>query len=128
MAAALPARDWADSTGRKLEGEMLGVERGCAVVALPSKQRAYLPLEKLSMVDQAWVRMWTDGKTTAQQLPTPLWPAMVQQPEIKLRGGASKKGGFEFHSPHYEFDCDAEVSASVMTDFATVAEGTIRLL
>lgn len=128
MARALPAREWADSSGRKLEGEILGVERGCAVVLRPTKQRANLPLDKLSAADQAWVKEWAEGKTQAQQLPTPLWPATVQQPEIKLTGGASSKGGFEFHSPHYEFDCDAEVSASVMTDFATVAEGTLRLL
>jgi hypothetical protein len=128
MAATLPAREWADATGRKLEGEMLGVERDCAVVLLPVKRRAYLPLDKLSPADQAWVKDWAMGKTSVQQLPAPFWPVTVQQPEIKLSGGASKKGGFEFHSPHYEFDCDAEVSASVMTDFATVAEGTLRLL
>ena len=128
LVAALPAREWTDSSGRKLEGEILGVERGCAVVLRPTKQRAYLPLDKLSAADQAWVKEWAGGKTAAQQLPAPLWPAAVQQPEIKLSGGASKKGGLEFHSPHYEFDCDAEVSSSVMTDFATVAEGTLRLL
>jgi hypothetical protein len=128
MATLLPAREWADNTGRKLEGEMLGVERACAVVLLPDKHRASLPLDKLSTGDQAWVKLWAEGKSAEQQLPAPIWPQAVQQPEIKLTGGANSKGGFEFHSPHYEFDCDAEVSTSVMTDFATVAEGTVRLL
>jgi len=107
---------------------MLGVERGSAVVQLPDKRRGAIPLDKLSSDDRAWVKQWAQDKTPEQQLPLPIWPQAVQQPEIKLTGGANAKGGFEFHSPHYEFDCDSEVSASVMNDFATVAEGTVRLL
>ncbi len=107
---------------------MLGIEKGGAVVLLPNKQRASLPLAKLSPADQAWVGEWSRDKSPAQRLPAPLWPETVQQPEIKLSNGARQDGSFVFSSPHYEFSCDAEVSVSVMNDFATVAEGTVRLL
>ena len=122
------AREWTDDMGRKLEAEMLGIERGNAVVQLPNRQRASLPVAKLSAVDQEWVKNWAGDRTPAQQLPLPVWPETVQQPEIKMPGGIKKDGMFLFHSPHYEFDCDDEVSVAVMNDFATVAEGTLRLV
>ena len=128
VTSILSAREWKDVTGRKLEGEMLGIEKESAVVLLPNKQRVSLPVAKLSPADQAWTNEWARDKSPAQRLPMPLWPESVQQPEIKLANGARKDGGFVFTSPHYEFGCDAEVSVSVMNDFATAAEGTVRLL
>ncbi len=117
-----------DIAGRTLEGEMLGIERKNVVVLLQNKQRVSLPMAKLSPADQAWTNTWSKDKSPGQRLPMPLWPENVQQPEIKLTNGTRKNGSFVFNSPHYEFECDAEVSVSVMNDFATVAEGTVRLL
>lgn len=127
-AGEIEAKEWTDAQGRKLEGEMLGVERRCAVVEMAGKRRVSLPLGQLSAADQQWVKDWGKGRTPAQQLPLPQWPLTVQQSEIRLTGGAVADGRFEFRSPHYKFDCDAEVSVPVMSDFATVAEGTLRLL
>ena len=42
------AREWKDNQGRALQAEMLGVELNKAVVQLPGKQRALLPLSGLS--------------------------------------------------------------------------------
>lgn len=128
LASALPARQWKDTSGRTLEGEILGVEKDCAVVSLPNKQRVALPVAGLSGEDKAWLQDWAKGKSPAQQLPPPYWPESVQQPEIKLARGTKQADAFVFNSPHYEFQSDAEVSVSVMSDFATVAEGTVRLL
>ncbi|MCE9518266.1 MAG: hypothetical protein K8R87_01660, partial [Verrucomicrobia bacterium] len=124
----LPAREWKDVTGRTLEGEILGLEKNSVVVLLQNKQRASLPVANLSSADQIWTNEWAKDKSPAQRLPLPLWPATVQQPEIKLTNSTRKNGSFIFNSPHYEFECDAEVSVAVMNDFATVAEGTVRLL
>lgn len=128
LGTSLTAREWKDSAGRKIEAEILGIEQGSAVVILSSKQRAVLPIAKLSSDDQAWLKNWAKGRSPAQQLPLPVWPETVSQPEIKLTGGKSKDGSFVFNSPHYQFDSDAEVSVAVMNDFATVAEGTLRLI
>lgn len=122
------AREWKDISGRALEAEMLGVDQGNAIVLNASKQRISLPLSKLSAADQEWVRQWTQGKSALQLFPSPAWSLTVQQPEVRVTGGAQKGAGFIFNSPHYEFRCDAEVSPSVMNDFATVAEGTLRLV
>ncbi len=128
LSTSLAAREWTDSAGRKIEAEILGIEQRNTVVILIGKQRAALPAAKLSATDQAWLKEWAKDKSPAQQLPLPVWPETVLQPEIKLTGGKSKDGKFVFHSTHYDFDCDAEVSASVINDFATVAEGTLRLI
>ncbi len=128
LSTSLTAREWKNSGGKMIEAEILGLEQGNAVVFMAGKQRALLPIGKLSASDQAWLNEWARDKSPAQQLPPPVWPETVLQPEIKLTGGKSKEGVFNFHSPHYEFNCDAEVSASVMNDFATVAEGTLRLI
>ncbi len=128
LGTGLFAREWTDSAGRKIEAEILGIEQGSAVVMLIGKQRAALPVAKLSATDQVWLKEWAKDKSPAQQLPLPVWPETVLQPEIKLTGGKSKDGKFIFHSTHYDFACDAEVSASVINDFATVAEGTLRLI
>ena len=50
LGATLPlsAREWRDVADRKLEGEMLGIERDSAVVVLPNKQRVLLPVANLS--------------------------------------------------------------------------------
>ena len=106
---------------------MLGIEQGKAVV-LASKQRLGIPITRLSPQDQDWLKGWAAGKSVTDVLPPPAWPPVVQQPAINVKGGPHADGGFMFRSPHYEFNCDAEVSVSVMNDFATVAEGTIRLI
>lgn len=129
LATHTPAREWKDAaSGRTVEAEMLGIEQGRAVVVLASKQRFGLPIAKLSATDQDWLKTWATGKSPAQLLPPPAWPPLVQQPAVSVKGGPQADGSFAFRSPHYEFNCDAEVSVSVMNDFATVAEGTIRLL
>ncbi|CAN5884485.1 hypothetical protein BH11VER1_BH11VER1_05790 [soil metagenome] len=128
FATGAQAREWKDVSGRSIEAEMLGVDQGNAVVLNAAKQRVSLPLKKLSPADQAWVRQWSEGKSALQLFPAPLWSLTVQQPEVRVTGGAQKGVGFVFNSPHYEFRCDAEVSPSVMNDFATVAEGTLRLV
>lgn len=123
------AREWKDAgSGRIVEGNLLGIERGKAVIVLASKQRTGLPIAQLSGADRDFLRGWAAGKSPAQILPPPWWPEAVQQPAIHVKGGPQADGSFKFHSAHYEFHCDAEVSVSVMNDFATVAEGTIRLL
>ncbi len=123
------AREWKDATsGRSVEAELLGIEQGTVIVKLASKARFGLPIERLSDIDRAFLKDWATGKSPAQLLPSPWWPPMVQQPQINVKGGPQADGSFTFRSEHYEFHCDAEVSVSVMNDFATVAEGTIRLL
>ena len=122
------AREWKDATGRALEAGMLGFEQGRVVVQLVNKQRLTLPFDKLSEADKSWVRDWCKDKTPLQLLPAPTWPDAVQQPEIHVQATAHDQHGYVFKSPHYEFTCDAEVSASVMNDFATVAEGSTRLM
>lgn len=127
-ALSCPAREWKDSvSGRTLEADLLGIEKGRAVV-LASKQRLALPIERLSDADHDFLKGWSVGKSDLDMLPPPWWPAVVQQPAIHVKGGPQGDGSFVFHSDHYEFNCDDEVSVSVMNDFATVAEGTIRLL
>ncbi len=123
------AREWKNGDGRTLEAEMLGVERDRAVVMMPNRQRASLRIADLSPGDQVWIKEWSEGKSVLQALPpAPPWPANVQQAPIHVKGGASVEGGFVFSSKHYDFTCDEEMSPAVMNDFATVAEGTIKLL
>ncbi|MEZ0277384.1 MAG: hypothetical protein ACAH88_20905 [Roseimicrobium sp.] len=128
--SVLLAREWKNGDGRTLEAEMLGVDRDRAVVMMPNRQRATLRIADLSPADQAWIKEWSAGKSVTQALPpAPPWPANVQQTPIFVKGGgASAEGGFVFSSTHYDFACDAEMSTAVMNDFATVAEGTIKLL
>lgn len=128
FSAVAHAREWKDVSGRAIEAEMLGVDQGNAVVLTGGKQRLSLPLSKLSSADQEWIKQWSKGKSALQLFPSPSWPQTVQQPEVHVTGGAQKGAGFIFKGPHYEFRCDAEVSPSVMNDFATVAEGTLRLV
>ncbi len=122
------AREWKSVDGRTIEAEMLGMEKDKVVVLLPTRQRVSLNIRNLSSQDHDWLEKWTQGKSPLQILPPPAWPANVQQAGIHVKGGPSDNGWFVFKSPHYEFACDAEMSASVMNDFATVAEGTIKLL
>ncbi|WP_113961541.1 hypothetical protein [Roseimicrobium gellanilyticum] len=126
---ALIGREWKNGDGRTLEAEMLGVEKDRAVVMLPNRQRANLRIADLSEADQSWVKEWATGKSTLQALPPPPpWPANIQQPPIFVKDGGSSEGEYTFSSKHYDFVCDAEMSTAVMNDFATVAEGTIKLL
>ncbi len=127
MVAGAWGREWVDGTGRVLEGEMLGVERGGAVVVAGGK-RVWLGVGKLSAVDQIWVKRWCEGKSVGEQLPPPVWVGTVPQAEVHVSGGGEVGGAWVFKSAHYVFRCDAEVSASVMNDFATVAEGTLKLV
>ena len=122
------ARTWTDISGRTLEAEMLGVEMDRVVVLMPGRTRASIPVANLSANDQTWVKTWAEGKTPEALLPPPVWPETVQQPEVHLTEAKDSGTKFIFRSPHYEFSCDDQVSVSVMTDFATVAEGTVRLL
>lgn len=127
LAQPTQGRDWTDTAGKRMQGDLLGVE--CGKVVIASGLRQYrLRLERLSALDQEYVREWAQKKTPLEQLPPPWWPEVVQQEEIHVEGGQQADGTFKFQSKHYDFHCDAQVSPSVMTDFATVAEGTIKLL
>lgn len=128
MASGSQAREWKSVDGRTIEAEMLGMEKDRVIVLLPNRQRASLGIHNLSLQDHDWLEAWCQGKSPLAILPPPAWPANVQQAGIHVKGGASVEGAFVFSSPHYEFSCDAEMSVSVMNDFATVAEGTIKLL
>ena len=122
------ARLWTGTNGLTVEAEMLGLESGKVIVQLPNRTRAGFTVSNLSPSDQAWVQAWTAAKSPTEVLPLPLWPDAVQQPEIHVKKAPPSGGDFVFQSPHYEFICDTQVSESVMNDFATVAEGTVRLL
>ena len=128
LAASTDGREWKDATGRIVQAEMLGLEQGRIVVQLPDKRRAAFPLDKASPPDKAWVSDWAKDKSPEQRLPAPVWPESVKQPEVNVKTLAKDQRGWIFKSPHYDFTCDAEVSTSVMNDFATVAEGCSLLM
>ena len=128
LTTTLSAREWTSSSGRSVQAEMLGMELGKIVLQLPDKRRAIMPPDQLSDADRAWVQEWAKGKTDITKLPPPVWPESIQQREIHVQALARDEHGWVFKSPHYDFTCDAEVSTSVMNDFATVAEGCSLLM
>ena len=111
-----------------IQAEILGIELGKVVVQFPDKRRAALPTGLLSETDRVWVEQWSQGKSPEQKLPPPVWPEAVKQPEIHVKTMAKEDRGWIFKSPHYDFTCDAEISVSVMNDFATVSEGCSLLM
>ena len=128
MAAAAQAREWTSADGHSVQAEMLGIELGKIVLQLPDKRRAVLPPDQLSATDRAWVQDWAKDKSPTAILPPPVWPETIQQREIHVQPLARGDRGWIFKSPRYDFTCDAEVSTSVMNDFATVAEGCSLLM
>ena len=111
---------------------MLGLELGKAIVQMPNRARGALTVANLSPADQEWIKNWAVGKGPMELLPLPVWPDAVQQPEITVKqvaGGAGPR--LPFSKSRTTKICLAHAPGervSVMNDFATVAEGTVRLL
>ncbi|MFZ4767652.1 MAG: hypothetical protein ACOYMN_22110 [Roseimicrobium sp.] len=104
LAPCALGREWKDAaSGRTVQADILGIEQGKAVVVLASKQRYGIPISQLSREDQAWLSSWANGKSPAQTLPPPMWPSLVHQPAVSVKGGPQADGSFRFQSPHFDF-------------------------
>ncbi|MGI8602297.1 MAG: hypothetical protein ACR2OZ_04790 [Verrucomicrobiales bacterium] len=131
MAAAVARsapRDWKHEDGRTVQGTLIGVERGRAMLVGANGRQAAVELENLSAEDRRWIDEWESGRKPEDVLPPITWPAAVTQPLPRIEGPAPENGGSVFRTVHYRFVADAELSTSAVQDFATVAEATWKLL
>lgn len=64
ICGTLPAREFADQSGRKLEAEMVSVTPAGAVVKKPDGTKVTIPLSRLSEADRAWVLEWAERQIT----------------------------------------------------------------
>ncbi len=57
LVGILPAREWTSNDGRTLEADFISTDNGQVKLKRPSGQVFSLPLDKLSEVDQSWVKL-----------------------------------------------------------------------
>ncbi len=71
IATCLPLRaemrEFEDSTGRKLQAEVLGIEGDSAKMKLKSGKVTTIPLEKFSEIDKSYLKCWAQENADAQK-------------------------------------------------------------
>ena len=131
-------RIWTDEKGRKTKAELLKIENNCAVLLLPDGREAPFPIEKLSRIDQAFLKKFEleGGHENEEADETPIlnfddpWPDRVTfegDPEIKTveeDAEDAEERSFVYESANYRYNCDVRLSKSVVKGFAVMFEAT----
>jgi len=132
-------RVWKDDRGRSTKAVLLRVENNCAVLQLPDGREAPFPLDKLSRVDQAFIKKFgLDGHEDEEagdeekevrpgdNFDDP-WPDRIKfegDPEIVTVEEDEDKKSFIYESTNYRYNCDVRLSNSVVKSFAEMFETT----
>ncbi|MFT5470381.1 MAG: hypothetical protein ACI8UO_005509 [Verrucomicrobiales bacterium] len=86
---SLAARVFTDEDGRKVDAEIVGVRDGHVVLTKNGKTGRW-PIEKLSTVDQVYVRAWSKDPTTSPKLRVRLFERDGAGPSGVFQGPTSK--------------------------------------
>lgn len=130
-------RVWTDEKGRKTKAELLKIENNCAVLLLPDGREAPFPIEKLSKIDQAFIKKFElDGdhedeveeneEAVTLNFNDP-WPERISfkdDPEIETIIEDADEKSFIYESANYRYNCDVRLSKSVVKGFAVMFEAT----
>lgn len=141
-------RTWTDVEGRTVDAELLEItDDGVLVKRDTDGQEFTIPFARLSAADRTYLAdRKTKGATddggsavgstrkAASDIPSNLdnpWPDEVSiDPQFAVTTPAKTDNEYEnseltpfiYHSPHYEFVCDVELSTALVTKFAVIFE------
>ncbi len=128
-------RVWTDDQGRKTKAVLLNVGDGKALLLMPDGREIPFPLEKLSKIDQAFIKKFGLDTHEEEETTEPdevlnfdeEWPDRVTykgDPEINIIEENSDTETFIYESANYRYHSDVRLSTSVVRGFATLFEAT----
>lgn len=119
--ASLCGRTWTDIEGRQLEATISEVRKQSVIVVRGSDQRRLtLPLDRLIEEDRDYARAWG---TFQKDLRRP-WPSLVRAPRFEVESVSSDDASrvFNYSSPHFRYQSDAELSSRLVRHIASIFE------
>ena len=140
----LLARTFTDTKGRSIEASITQVKGDKVTLVLDKNGKSHdVAISTLSSEDQKYVREWakksedSEPNSVADEKPSDSteaknnfdeeWPTLItidKDIEIKIVEEDKENKRFVYHSPNYEFICDARLSKNVVKKFAILFETT----
>lgn len=114
-------RTWTDVEGRQLEATIREVrEQSVIVMREVDQRRLTLPLDRLIEEDRDYALKWG---TFQKDLRRP-WPSSARAPRFEVESVASDdvSGTFNYSSPHFRYQSDAELSSRLVRHIASIFE------
>ena len=146
-AATSAARSWTTTEGRAFQATLVNVQGTQILLRLPNGQQATIPLLRLSLADQVFVKNsmpaapaapLPPGATPAARVSTVVppekrvWPTKVEVDsraiEVKTVTEASAEKKYIYRSQSFEFTSDDKLAGSVMKEIARTFEATRALV
>jgi hypothetical protein len=135
-------RTWTDEKGRQISATYAGIEGDKVLLTLADARTVPYEIAKLSPSDQAFIKTQTHTTSTtpaSKNAPTkrpPLnqrtWPDKVEVParsvETKIVNESDEKREFIYQTETFEFNSQAKLAKSVVTEIAQTFEATRLLL
>ena len=141
--AALP-RTWTTSDGRAFQATLVNVQGTQIVLKMPTGQLATVPLMRLSLGDQVFVKgsmqpaATTPGGATTVSASSVLppekrtWPAKVEVDsraiEVKMISESAADRKYVYQSQAFDFTSEDKLAGSVMKEIARTFEATRSLV
>lgn len=118
-------REWTSTEGKVITAEYLGVKGTDAMLKLAGGRVVGVPLVKLSVTDNAYVR----ENLRPYLPPWTGWPSEASSPiaSIAVSETKSETGDFVYETSHFRFHVDGNLGAPLMKELARVFELTYSL-
>jgi hypothetical protein len=121
LLAQSASRTWTSTDGRKIEAAFVSSTAEVVKIRLANGSTFEVPLARLSVEDQAFVKTQTSGaaptEATAALKEWPRTITLADKPEVVVVREDEAKKEFVYRSPHYEFVCDSKLGSNVVREF-----------
>lgn len=128
-------RLWTNAENKRVEAAFTSVTSGSVNLKLRNGTVAAVPLDKLSQVDQDWVKQ--HGATAAARAAfgssAPAakgWPkstGLEEAPKATVVKEDAAAKEYIYHTANFEFRCDSRLGADVVREFGRIFEGTLEV-
>jgi hypothetical protein len=125
------AEEWTNRKGQTLTAELVTATEAEVELRTPDGKVYSIEVATLSDADQARVRAWLEAENAGagEELNwDDDWPnsISVDDNEVTVVKEDAEKNQYIYHSPHYEFVCDARLGTIVVRRFARLFESTLE--
>jgi hypothetical protein len=142
------ARSWSTMEGKAFQATFVNLQGTMVTLRLPSSQLARIPLLRLSLADQVYIKNSLPppplapgaapspaNSTKTASIPPPekrVWPTKVEVGstafEVQTVPEASAEGKYVYRSQAFEFSSEDKLAGSVMKEIARTFEATRALV
>jgi len=125
-------RTWTSNDGHKTEAKLLSLEKDQAVLELASGKTVNVPLARLSVADQDYIKKNAGPQRSVAPMAKRAWPDVVEVSSRSLEVKAVEENAadksYVYRSEFFQFTAQDKFAVSVMKEIARTFEATHALV